>query len=147
MNNESPKTPFSCLSFLLEKIRELKPNNHSQEVTLEAVVAMINKTAYFDGYKTLLDYEKEQLELASGTLTVEGDAASILKELVRLKDLKEELDLVEQSNQDQEFVLKHGKYVTAKGFAWKAAREYLSSPLPPIAEEKVSGSGYIDTQG
>jgi hypothetical protein len=56
--------PFGCLSFLLEKIRELKTESLNEETTLEAVVGLITRTAHFDGYKSLLEYESEQLELA-----------------------------------------------------------------------------------
>ena len=53
-----------------------------------------------------------------------------LAELVRLKDIKDELDLVEQEDQDQVFVNRYAQYVIDKKFAWAKAKQLLQSITP-----------------
>jgi len=55
------------------------------------------------------------------------EAYGIIETLVDLKNIKDRLDLVEQADQDQDFVIQYGNYVTGKAKAWKAAREFLIS--------------------
>lgn len=59
-----------------------------------------------------------------------------LAELVRLKDIKDELDEVPKENEDQAFVIKHGEYVVAKFKAWKKAKELLASPNQEQGEKQ-----------
>jgi len=83
-----------------------------------------------------------------------AEAYKIIETLVDLKNIKDRLDQVKQQDQNQEFVIQYGNYVTDKAKAWNAARKFLidyhsaSPPLPQAdkVEDAVNEMKYWKTR-
>lgn len=99
--------------FFVDEVRSWLKQYDKEEISFSRFVELFNQKVF----EYVSQFAAPQVKWVQ--------AEEIIKELVRLKRIKDELDNVEKENENQAFVLIYGQYVTDKARAWKAAKQWI----------------------